>query len=366
VNSTCKVLLVIPSLRYSGAARQLTLLATRLPRDQFEPYVCILGRSGPWAELLRAARVPVDVLDWTRVVDLGAPWRLRRLVRSFCPHVIHAWGPAALRAVFQAGGRNGARLLASDPIPPREQGAAPGRVDSWLLRQAEQAIAAGPAEADRCRQLGLAPERIAIIPLGVASETEPVGRPSLGLPAAAHLVVAAGPIEPHKGFRDALWAMGMLRFLALDIHLLLIGEGSDRARLERFAQETDVVGRVHFLGSQADIAPLLHESHLAWIPSRAEGGRSLALEAMAAGRPVIASRLPGLAEIVVEGETGFLVSPGDRVGLARRTRELLVDAERRRRLGEAGRRRVVEHFPVAGMVRRFAYLYERGRVRRAG
>jgi glycosyltransferase involved in cell wall biosynthesis len=364
---TCKVLLVIPSLRYSGAAKQLTQLATGLRRDRFELRVVVLGRSGPWAEALQAAGVPVDILGWTRVIDLWALWRLRRLVHHFRPEVVHAWGTVALRAVFQAGGRNGARLLVSDPIPPGERGAVPGRVDGWLLRQADGVIAAGPVEAERCRQFGVAAERVAVIPPGVATEeVGATGRRCSGLPDTAHRIVAVGPLEPHKGFRDALWAMGMLRFLSLDIHLLLIGDGSDRARLERFARDTDVAGRVHFLGCQDAVAPLLGESHLAWIPSRADGGRNFALEAMAAGRPVIASCLPGLAEIVVEGETGCLIPPGDRVALARRTRELLMDVEQRRCLGEAGRRRVVEHFPVAGLVQRFASLYETGKARQAG
>jgi glycosyltransferase involved in cell wall biosynthesis len=357
------VLLVIPSLSYSGAARQLTLLAAGLQRDRFEPRVCVLARAGPWAEAIQAAGVPVDILGWTRMIDLRALWRLRRLLRSFLPDVIHAWGPAALRAVFQAGGRNGARLLVSGPIPPRERGV----VDSWFLRQADNVIVAGTGEADRCRRFGLPAECIAVIPPGVAiEEVGPACRSYSGLPETAHRLVAAGPLEPHKGFRDALWTMGMLRFLSLDIHLLLIGEGSDRARLERFARDTEVAGRVHFLGCQRAVAPFLHESHLAWIPSRAEGGRSFALEAMAAGRPVIASCLPGLAEIVVEGETGFLIHPGDRVALARRTRELLMDKERRHRLGEAGRRRAVEHFSVAGLIQQYTSLYESGSVRQAG
>jgi glycosyltransferase involved in cell wall biosynthesis len=370
------VLLVIPGLRYSGAARQLTLLAMGLQRERFEPRVCVLGRSGPWAESLQAAGVPVEILAWTRVIDLRALWRLRRLLHGFRPDVIHAWGPAALGAVFQAGGRNGARLLVSDPTSPRQRGTAawPGdraatlsRVDGWLLRRADGVVAAGPAEAERFRRLGLAAERIAVIPPGVTTEeVGPACRRYPELPETAHRIVAAGPIEPHKGFRDALWTMGMLRFLSLDIHLLLIGEGSDRLRLERFARATGVADRVHLLGCRDHVAPLLQESHLAWIPSRGDGGRSFALEAMVASRPIIASRLPGLAEIVVDGETGFLIHPGDRVALARRSRELLADAELRRRLGEAGRRRVMEHFPAAALVRRFASLYETGSVRQAG
>jgi glycosyltransferase involved in cell wall biosynthesis len=95
-----------------------------------------------------------------------------------------------------------------------------------------------------------------------------------------------------------------------------------------------------------------------WSPDRSGGSTNAVLEAMAAGRPVVASRLPGLAEVVAEGETGFLVPRGDKAALARRTRLLLDDPARRRQMGEAARQRAREHFGVAAMVRRFAELYE--------
>jgi glycosyltransferase involved in cell wall biosynthesis len=160
--------------------------------------------------------------------------------------------------------------------------------------------------------------------------------------------------------------MGMLRFLPLEIHLLVVGEGSERNGLEQFSRDTDVASRVHFLGAQAELAPFLHACQLAWIPSRAEGGRNFALEAMTAGRPVIATRLLGLATMVVDGETGFLIPPGDRALLSRRTKELLLDARLRQRLGEAAHRRAAEHFAAADLVRRCGALYENGQVRQAG
>jgi glycogen synthase len=98
-------------------------------------------------------------------------------------------------------------------------------------------------------------------------------------------------------------------------------------------------------------------SEVVWVPSLADGGARVALEAMAAGRPVVASRLPGLAEVVVEGETGFLVPPGDKIALARQTRRLLADAELRRRLGQAGRARIAQHFAARVAVERMAGLY---------
>src|SRR5690349_6221315 len=105
-----KILFVIPGLNYGGAARQLTLLATGLPRDRFEPRVCVLGRDGPFGDVLRAAGVAVDVLHWTKFFDVNPFRRLRRLVRTFRPDVTHAWRPAALRAVVPAAGGQAGKL----------------------------------------------------------------------------------------------------------------------------------------------------------------------------------------------------------------------------------------------------------------
>jgi glycosyltransferase involved in cell wall biosynthesis len=174
------------------------------------------------------------------------------------------------------------------------------------------------------------------------------------------LLLGIGPIEPRKGFRDAVWALDILHYLYDDLRLVLAGDGSDRPRLEEFARAIEVDKRVVMLGRRPDLAPWLHRAELVWIPSRTGGGVCAALEAMAAGRPVIATRLPDLAEIVADGVAGCLVPPGDKTELARQTRFLLNDSDRRIAYGEAGRRRAAEHFSVEALVGRCAKLYEGG------
>ncbi len=234
--------------------------------------------------------------------------------------------------------------------------AAPGRQvpwpDRWLLRRADAVVAFGEAEADRCRRLGV--RRVAVVAPGVRTAPAPVA--AVNTPP-GRLIFGVGPLRPRKGFRDAVWALDILRYLYEDLHLVLVGDGPDRPRLEQFARTAQVERRVIFTGRLPDPAPWLHASDVVWVPSRVGGGVGAALEAMAAGRPVIAARLPALAEIVVEG-VGLLVPPGDKTELARQTRFLLNDPDRRRAYGEAGRRRAAEHFSVEWLVRRCAELYE--------
>src|SRR5207244_4282186 len=118
---------------------------------------------------------------------------------------------------------------------------------------------------------------------------------------------------------------------------------------------------VHFLGYQADLAAFYHRATVVWIPSHTAGGVNVVLEAMATGRPVVASRLPALAEIIADGTTGSLIDPDNNIApsiaLARQTRLLLNDPQRSNQLGEAGRQEVENRFAVGQLVEHFTRLY---------
>jgi glycosyltransferase involved in cell wall biosynthesis len=109
------------------------------------------------------------------------------------------------------------------------------------------------------------------------------------------------------------------------------------------------------------VQPLLSQAEVVWVPSHAPAGINAALEAMAVSRPVVASRLPELAEVVSDGETGLLFPSGDKAALARQTRVLLDDPDRRRRMGEAGRERVETFFTMEQLVRCYGAVYSGGR-----
>ncbi|HYT89183.1 MAG TPA: glycosyltransferase family 4 protein [Gemmataceae bacterium] len=346
-----KILNLIPSLASDGAAAQLALLATGLPRDRFEVQVGLLGDADGLPTSLAAGLVPVTALGWTRLLDPRPLWRLRRLVRDFRPDVIHAWRPGALRALAIAVGRPQARLVVSHPFATARGGEKPSRLDRWLLGRADRVVASGEAEADRCLRAGVPPAKVVVLRPGVASA------PLAGTPGARRALLCAGRLEPHKGFREAIWAFDVLRMLYDELRLLLVGDGPDLPRLRRFVARTGAEA-VEFVGARPDVPALMSGAEAVWVPSLADGGVRVALEAMAAGRPVVASRLPGLAEVIVEGETGFLVPPGDKIALARQTRLLLDDVALRARMGQAGRERVLREFSAMAAVSAAGALYE--------
>ncbi len=353
-----KILFVTPGTEADGTTSQLALLTRELPRERFEIHVCVLGTGEGLPPFLQTAGVPLTALGWTRWLDPRPLWELRRLLRDFRPDLVHAFRPSSLRALALAGGTEG-RLVVSRPFATRSRRAGGiARLDRWLLRRADRVVVEGTAAADRCLRAGLADEKVVVVPPGVTAAhgtAAPSPLPEDAAPCRA--LLCAGRLEAHKGFRDAIWAFDVLRYLHDDLHLLLAGDGPERPRLERFTGRIRAVGRVHFAGMRPDVPALMGAAEIVWVPSLADGGALVALEAMAAGRPVVASRLPGLAEVVADGETGFLVPPGDRIALARQTRLLLDDEALRRHLGRAGRERVARHFAPQSAVRRLAEVY---------
>jgi glycosyltransferase involved in cell wall biosynthesis len=352
-----KIVLVIANMDYGGAARQLLLLAPHLPRDRFEIRVLVLGEETPWVRRLRSSGVGIEALGWRRFFQPQPFASLWRLIRSFDPAVIHAWQLPAYRAVALMTRRK--PLLAGFCLRLGDRQEPAGRLDSWLLKRAQRILVAGETHVERCRQSGFRSEQVMVIPPGVDNETPSLPAPvDLGVPPGARVILCVGRLEPRNGFRDAVWAFDILQYLYDDLHLVVAGDGSERDPLQGFARITAAPKRIHLLGWREDVPALLARADVVWVPGLAEGGGNVVLEAMAAGRPIVASRLRGLAEIVVEGETGLLIPPGDKAALARHTRLLLENPGRCRQLGEAGQLTVARCFSRADLVKSHVRLYE--------
>ncbi|MGB9802180.1 MAG: glycosyltransferase [Desulfofundulus sp.] len=146
---------------------------------------------------------------------------------------------------------------------------------------------------------------------------------------------------------------------------MVVGDGPLRRVLEEESRALGLEGRLFFTGERRDIPQILSLMDVFVLPSTTEGLPLTILEAMAAGKPVIASRVGGLPEVVVDGETGFLVPPGDPQALARALAQLLVNRQKAEEMGQKGKQRVMQHFTVQTMVRKIeeeykAALFNRG------
>jgi glycosyltransferase involved in cell wall biosynthesis len=350
-----KVLFVTPTLLPSGAARRLMLLVGAV-RSQVDPTLVVLGAASSWSEALQAKGVRVAVIPWKRALDVSPARTLRALAAVEQPDIVHVHGWPALAMALLGGVRPPSRLVASNLLadPP-----AWTWLPEWLLRRLGRVVAFGQAETLAYQRQGVSSFHLTTFPLAVEvpAPAQPARWPDL--PDSARVILGVGPLARERGFREAVWMFDIVRHSVPDLHMVLLGRGTDRERVERFARALRTRHLVHFPGEVPEVEPWLERAELVWIPSLTRGGSEGALEAMAAGRAILASRIPALSEVVVEGETGLLAPPGDKPTLARLARKLLGDPTQTSQMGEAGRQRAREFFPPEQLARVAGDFYTR-------
>ena len=182
-------------------------------------------------------------------------------------------------------------------------------------------------------------------------------RRELGLPEGAPILGNVAALASHKSQRDLIEAMPAILAAHPQAHLVIVGDGKERADLEGRALALGLTGRIHFTGFRSDIPRLLTAFDVFAMSSRLEGFCNSVLEAFAVGIPVVATRAGGLPEMVFDGETGLLTPVGDPPALAAATSRLLKDTDLGRRLATAGRRLVESEFTVERMVERTRSAY---------
>lgn len=360
-----KLFFLTSDLGDGDTANQLALLACGLPRNQFEVAVGVLGpAAGAAADILRGANVGTAELPLRHVLDFSGMRRLKHAVTAFGAPVLHAFGADAVRTarlcLLSAEDGNAPRFVAS--------GAqfAGGGIGGWFatrqVRRADRVIATGWVEAERYREAGVIGERLTRIAPAVAPCAAPPDRAAfcrhIGAPADATLIFSGGRLDAEHGLKDAVTAFDMLRYVSPALNLVLTGDGPDRAEAEDLGRALAFDDfRVRFTGCRPDLSAAVRLAEQVWVLC-ARGGAHLALRAMAAGRPVLAYHTPELEEVIDDGETGFLVPPGDRAALATKAQELLTDPEAAARLGEAARNRAAERFGPTRFVDQHTRVYQ--------
>jgi len=368
-DESLRIALALESSGPGGAENMVVQLGFAL-RDLGHAPIVVTMREGWMTERAAAGGLPVWIEPQRPGLDLGWVVRFaRRLVRERID-VLHTHEFAM--NVF--GGT--AAVLARIPslstihgkhwIADRKRRAIAYRV---LSRLGVPVVAVSEDLASYLASgLGMARERIRLVHNGIpmratqeATPEETGDRPSgradarrrVGLPAEGLLVLAVGNLYPVKDHATLLRALPSLP----GVQVAIAGRGEEEPNLRRLAAELDVEDRVHLLGLRDDVDRLLAAADLFVQPSRSEGLPLAVLEAMGAGLPVVATRVGGMGEAIVEGETGLLVEPGQPDRLADALRTLLDDEALRRRMGQAARARAQAEFSVETMARRYLALY---------
>ena len=319
------------------------------------------------AESLGVPVVTIEQLhrEISPVHDALAVFRLAHLLRDVRPQILHTHTAKA-----GAIGRF-AVLLAAGARPPIVVHTFHGHVlrgyfgpfraglfrllERWLARVTTALVAVSPEVRDDLVALGVAPrEKFTVIRLGIeleqrvgaSSEGRAEMRKLLGIPPDRFTVGWIGRMTAVKRTDDVLLAVQRLRGLGVDACLCMVGDGPDRDHVERRASELGIVRHCLFLGYQEEVAPFYAAFDAVVLTSGNEGTPVSAIEALAGGRPVVATRVGGVPDVIRDGIDGFLVGPGAVDELADRLAQLARDPELRERLGRDGRANVLPRYSV--------------------
>jgi glycosyltransferase involved in cell wall biosynthesis len=364
-----RVLQVITSLERGGAENHLLALLTHADRSAFEIETAVLSGEGELVPVFREAGIRVHLLRARGRLDPLALRRLAALLHHGRFDIVHSH---LFRADIYAGlavaqMRERRPLLVStrhnddrfflNPFVGILHYAVSARQDLIIAISdhiARFTVARGVRDPGRVRRVyhGLEP------PLTRALEREGKRiRSELGIEADAFVVGNVGRLALQKGQRHLIAAMPLLLERVPQAHAVIAGGGDLEDYLRDLAAEAGVTDRVHVLGPRKDVPALMHAVDVFAMPSIWEGFGLVLLEAMAAGRPIVASRVATIPEVVVDEQTGLLVPPGDRLALAEGLARLALDRRLARRLGEAGRERLRAHFSIEKMVGDTELLY---------
>jgi glycosyltransferase involved in cell wall biosynthesis len=378
-----RVVRVIARLNVGGPALHVTYLAEGLAGRGYETTL-IAGDVARGEESMEAiaahagveiVRLPGLARDVSPVRDLTAVRELAAVLRRIRPDVVHTHTAKA-----GAVGRMAALLTRPRPVVVHTfhghvlrgyfgtAGTLVFRaVETGLARVSDRLIAVSPQVRDELVGLRVAPAaKFEVVRLGidlerrVAFDGDPAEvRRRIGIPPGRFVVGWFGRMTAVKRTADLLDMLAALRERGVDALLLLVGDGTDRDDLERAAHRRGLARSVVFLGYQEDVAAWYAACDAVALTSANEGTPVTLIEALAAGRPVVSTAVGGVPDVVENGETGFLVRPGDTHALAERLALLADDPALAARMGAEGRRRSLERYAVARLVDDVDALYRR-------
>jgi glycosyltransferase involved in cell wall biosynthesis len=301
-------------------------------------------------------------------MDLAAAWRLSRLIKQVQPDVVHAHDPHGVAMAALALSMSGARtpralppLVAARRVDFHIKGNALSR---WKYRQVDCFVCASDAIRRMLVADGIPEDRAVTVYEGIDESRVAAAPPAnlhgdLWLPHDAPIVGNVAALVPHKGQRHLIEAAAVVVRGIPDARFVIAGEGELRPALERQIRDHHLEKHVFLAGFRPDILSVHKAFDVFVMSSVTEGLGTSLLDAMACGKPIVATTAGGMPEVVVDGTTGILVPPRDHDAMAAAIMKLLGDESLRRRMGAAGQARVADRFSVERMVRDTLEVYHR-------
>ena len=321
----------------------------------------------PGGELRRRAEEGLELLPLAPMteMDLSAAWRLSRAIKQLRPDIIHAHDPhgVAMSALALSMSTQLVKppLVAARRVDFHLRGSSLSR---WKYRQVDMFICASNAIRQMLLSDGIPPQRAVTVHEGIDLARVAAASPAplheeLWLPHGSPIVGNVAALVPHKGQRHLVDAAALVVRQVPDARFVIAGEGELRSALEHQIKHLGLEKHVLLAGFRPDVLSLHKAFDLFVMSSVTEGLGTSLLDAMAAGRPVVATTAGGMPEVVEDGKTGILVPPRDHHAMADAIVRLLKDDALRRRMGEAGLSLAHARFSAERMVQDTLRVYER-------
>jgi glycosyltransferase involved in cell wall biosynthesis len=366
-----RVLQVIPVLAFAGLERIATMLTIGLSTRTAHVTTCTSGAvdEAPFEDAIRAAGVPVEHIPRPR----PRPWplltsavALARVLRSRQPHLVHAHNPAAGAAAALAralaGHRDVAIVTTYHGVLPRRM----GRATRALSLSSDFVVGCGPTATSQLRALGLSADHSATVfnaVEAVPSRSRAEVRRELGADD-AELVVNVGRHVPEKNQALLLDAVALLADRRPGLRAVLVGGGPLSAELRDRARQRGLEDRITLAGARSDVIDIVAAADVFALSSATEALPLAVLEAMALGRPVVATAVGGVGDAVQHEQTGLLVPPGAPRAFAAAVERLLDDKALSRRLGTHAREFAANHCSLETMIDSYSAIYVEAVARR--
>lgn len=373
-----KVLIVMPTMGYGGTERQVMELCRGLDRQRFEPTLLVLKDERGYLDAGPASwPCRVERFGLAHTYNFWHLPRLARFIRAGNFDLVHALLPVAN---FWAGlaAWGGPPLIATSRNvsypPPRFLFKA---ADRLAFRRLCRVALSNSMEGKKalCRDFGLDASHVRVILNGIdfeqrlkVTKSPQQMREEMGAPAGARVVATVGRLMEQKGYDDFLRMAAVLAGRRADVFFWVVGDGPDRARLERMSRAAGLDNRVNFLGHRADVPDLLNACDAFVLASRYEGCPNALLEAAGLRVPAVVSDIPAHREVVEDGKTGLLAAAEDAGFFAGAVEKVLDDRAFAAGISEAAWARARRVYGSRRMVAEHEALYERqaARPRRAG
>ena len=352
------VMQVVLSLEYGGLEKVVINLAERLDREKFHTSICCLDKLGELAEEAKEKGIKVVMVKRRPGIDFFLPFRLAHILKKERVNLLHThnMGPLFYGSL--------AAWLARVPIVLNTRHGRERKIGSqWIWRLNNEIIT---ISEDAKKELSISnrinSEKIRVIYNGIETKQyitkTNIYKVKKVLNINSTLVIGTvARLSPEKDQFTLLEAFSKIAQMVDSVKLVIVGDGILRQELERRSKSLGIKDKVLFLGFRQNISEILSIFDVFVLSSLTEGIPLTLLEAMAAGKPVVATNVGGNPEVVVDGETGFLVPPKNPEKMAEAIITLLKNEELAMKMGEAGRKRVEEKFSLERMVREYEEIY---------